>query len=211
MTCIRCQHQTCKRFGFFGKRRIQRWRCTSCNSTFCEPHTRLTRDTLLSKPDAAARAVQCLLEGCSIRSTERLTGINRNTIMRLLIVSGEPSEHLLDNRLRDLRPKRIQCDEIWTFVQKKARSRRFEPGEAGDQWIFVAMDADTKMVLNYEVGKRTRETTGNFLLGLQRTLSTERFQITTDGFHFYRAISGIFGTQVDFAQLIKPVRRFRPA
>jgi IS1 family transposase len=59
------------------------------------------------------------------------------------------------------------------------------------------------MVLNYEIGKRTRETTGNFLLGLQRTLSTERFQITTDGFHFYRAISGIFGTQVDFAQLIK--------
>ena len=89
MTCLRCQHQTCKKFGYFGKRRIQRWRCTSCKSTFCEPHARLTRDTMTANPDAAGRALHCLLEGCSIRSAERLTGLNRNTIMRLLLVAGE--------------------------------------------------------------------------------------------------------------------------
>jgi len=147
--------------------------------------------------------LSALVEGNSIRSIERMTGIHRDTICRLLVLAGEHSELLLDRKMRGLKPKNIQCDEIWTFVQKKARSRRFEPGEAGDQWIFVAMDADTKVVLNYEVGKRTRETTGNFLLGLQRTLSNERFQITTDGFHFYRAIQGIFGGQADFAQLVK--------
>jgi len=95
VTCKRCNHDACKRFGYFGKRRIQRWRCTSCKSTFCEPHTKLTRDTMLSQPDAAAQAIRCLLEGCSIRSTERLTGINRNTIMRLLVIAGERCEKLL--------------------------------------------------------------------------------------------------------------------
>ena len=64
--------------GYFGKRRIQRWRCTSCKTTFCEPHTRLTRAAMISQPEKAAPAIQCLLEGCSIRSTERLAGLNRN-------------------------------------------------------------------------------------------------------------------------------------
>lgn len=125
MTCIRCQHHTCKRFGYFGKRRIQRWRCNSCKATFCEPHTRLTRETLLSRPDVAARAIQCLVEGCSIRSTERLTGLNRNTIMRLLILVGARCSRLMDTRMRNLRPKYLQLDEIWPYVGKKARPNAF--------------------------------------------------------------------------------------
>jgi transposase-like protein len=133
MTCIRCQHQTCKRFGYFGKRRIQRWRCTSCKSTFCEPHAKLTRDTMLSQPDSAVRAIQCLLEGCSIRSTERLTGLNRNTIMRLLVVAGKRSARLMDARMRGLNCRYVQCDEIWTFVQKKQRHVRNGDREIGDQ------------------------------------------------------------------------------
>src|ERR1700684_1879072 len=113
MTCVRCQHSECKRFGYFGKRRIQRWRCTSCNSTFCEPHQKLTRDMMVANPEAAERALHCLLEGCSIRSTERLTGLNRNTIMRLLIVAGERSAGLMDARMRNLQPRYLQVDEIW--------------------------------------------------------------------------------------------------
>src|SRR2546430_2126293 len=156
MTCLRCQHQTCKRFGYFGKRRIQRWRCNFCRTTFCEPHTKLTRDTMLSKPDAATRAIHCLLEGCSIRSTERLTGLNRNTIMRLLIVAGQRCEKIMDEQMRQLQCVRVQCDEIWTFLMKKARRvRKDDPAEFGDQWIFVAMDADSKLVPSYMVGKRS--------------------------------------------------------
>src|SRR5438270_7392131 len=147
MTCIRCQHHTCKRFGYFGKRRIQRWRCNSCKSTFCEPHTRLTRETLLSNPDAAARAIHCLVEGCSIRTTERITGLNRNTIMRLLILVGARCSRLMDTMMRDLRPRYLQLDEIWTYVQKKARHvRKGDAPEFGDQWIFVAIDAESKLV-----------------------------------------------------------------
>src|SRR5713226_5703615 len=135
MTCTRCNHTTCKRFGYFGKRRIQRWRCSSCNSTFCEPHTKLTRDTMISRPIMGLQAVQCLIEGCSIRSTERLTGLNRNTILRLLEVIGPRCERLLDTKMRNLRCRYVQCDEIWTFVQKKQRQVRSgnNTQEIGDQ------------------------------------------------------------------------------
>ena len=81
------QHTTCVKADSFGKRHVQRWKCTSCKNRVSEPHTKLTRDTFLSNPEAAERALHCLLEGCSIRSTERLTGLNRNTIMRFLLRS----------------------------------------------------------------------------------------------------------------------------
>jgi transposase-like protein/IS1 family transposase len=204
MTCIRCQHQTCKRFGYFGKRRVQRWRCTFCKSTFCEPHAKLTRDTLLSNPDAAERAIKCLLEGCSIRSTERLTGLNRNTIMRLLEIVGERCEKLMDAKLRDLKCRYVQCDEIWSFVGKKQRQVRKEDGtEVGDQWIFVALDADTKLVASYCVGKRSIANTMAFIGDLHKRLA-QQIQLTTDGFHFYtKAVPEIFGLDVDFAQIVK--------
>jgi IS1 family transposase/transposase-like protein len=195
MTCRICRHQA-KRFGYFGKRRIQRYRCTSCKATFCEPHERLTRETMISRPDAAVRAIHCLLEGCSIRATERLTGLNRNTIMRLLIVAGDRTAITMETTMRNLRPKYLQCDEIWTFVKDDAP-------EMGDQWVFVALDEETKLVPYFEIGKRSKETTIMFLHGLKRCLSEDRFQITTDGFHFYRAIQGVFAGQADFAQLVK--------
>jgi transposase-like protein len=91
--------------GSFGKRHVQRWKCTSCKNRFSEPHEKLTRDTFQSNPQAAERALHCLLEGCSIRSTERLTGLNRNTIMRLLLVAGERSAKLMDARTKNLRTR----------------------------------------------------------------------------------------------------------
>jgi transposase-like protein/IS1 family transposase len=204
MTCIRCHHQTCKRFGYFGKRRIQRWRCNSCKSTFCEPHTKLTRDTMLANPDAAARAIQCLVEGCSIRSTERLTGLNRNTIMRLLILAGAHSARLMDERMHELHSRYLQVDEIWTFVQKKARRiRSSDSPEIGDQWIFVAIDAETKLIPSFRIGKRSRQDTTEFLWDLYRRLA-DRVQLTTDGLiHYTRMVPECFGLDVDFAQVVK--------
>ncbi len=204
MTCTRCNHTTCKRFGYFGKRRIQRWRCTSCKSTFCEAHTKLTRDTMTANPDAAIRAIQCLLEGCSIRSTERLTGLNRNTIMRLLILAGERSAHLMDSRMRDLHPRYLQIDEIWTFVQKKARHvRKDESPDLGDQWVYVAIDEETKLIPSFIIGKRHREVASTFLWDLYNRVAS-RVQITTDGLrHYTEGVPLAFGLDVDFAQLVK--------
>jgi IS1 family transposase len=73
----------------------------------------------------------------------------------------------------------------------------------GSQWIFVALDAETKLIPYFEVGKRTKETTLQFLNGLKWTLADHHFQITTDGYHFYRSIQSVFAGRVDFAQLVK--------
>jgi transposase-like protein len=193
MTCVRCQHSECKRFGFFGKRRVQRWRCNSCNSTFCEPHARLTRAAMLSQPKAAEQAIRCLLEGCSIRSTERLTGLNRNTIMRLLLIAGERSVALMDARMTNLRPRYLQIDEIWTFVAKKARNvRKDDSPEMGDQWVFVAMDAENKLVPSYFVGRRTSINTKTFMHDLYKRTASH-VQITTDGYlHLPDCCAGCF-------------------
>src|SRR5579863_4923292 len=204
MTCLRCQHQTCKKFGYFGKRRIQRWRCSSCRSTFCEPHTKLTRATMISQPETAARAIQCLLEGCSIRSTERLTGLNRNTIMSLLLIAGERSETIMNTTMRGLQSRYLQVDEIWTFCQKKQRRvRKGDSPEVGDQWVYVAIDAETKLIPSFYVGKRFRPDTAAFLWDLNQRLAN-RVQLTTDGLNHYTvSVPECFGTDVDFAQLVK--------
>jgi transposase-like protein/IS1 family transposase len=205
MTCIRCQHQSCKRFGTYGTRRIQRWRCLSCKATFAEPQPQSALGAMRTSEDAAIRAIRCLLEGCSIRSTERLTGLNRNTIMRLLEVIGPRCAALLNARMRNLPCRYVQCDEIWTFVRKKQRQVRGDADsyEIGDQWVFVAMDADTKLVASFCVGKRTMATTRAFISDLHGRLA-EQIQLTTDGFHFYNsAVADTFGLDVDFAQLVK--------
>jgi transposase-like protein/IS1 family transposase len=204
MTCTKCQHQVCKKFGYFGKRRIQRWRCTSCQSTFCEPHDKLTRDTMTANPDAAERALHCLLEGCSIRSAERLTGLNRNTIMRLLLVAGELSARLMDGRMRELNSRYLQVDEIWCYVGKKRRNvRSGDSPEFGDQWIYVAIDAETKLVPSFRIGKRVRPDTWAFLWDLHHRIAN-RVQLTTDGLNHYTvSVPECFGTDVDFAQLTK--------
>ena len=155
--------------------------------------------------DRAVLALQLLLEGSSIRSTERITRLDRNTIMRLLVLAGERCAALLDTRMRNVRAKYIQADEIWTYVGKKDKHVRVDdPDEFGNQWIFVGMDPQTKLIPSFVVGKRTKETTLAFLSDLKGRLVDARFQLTTDGFHFYeRGVEDVFGGTVDFAQLIK--------
>ncbi len=154
--------------------------------------------------DAAARALHCLLEGCSIRSTERLTGLNRNTIMRVLLVAGERSARLMDVRMRGLHTRYLQVDEIWTFVQKKKRNRRSDDSpEVGDAWVFVALDEETKLIPTFFVGKRLKVDTNMFLWDLYGRING-RTQITTDGLHHYReGVPLSFGLDADFAQLVK--------
>jgi transposase-like protein/IS1 family transposase len=205
MTCLRCKHQGAKKFGTYGKRRIQRYRCISCRSTFAEPQPTSPLGTMRTSEEAAIHAMQCLIEGCSIRSTERLTGLNRNTILRLLEMIGPRCARLMDSRMRGLHCRYVQCDEIWTFVQKKQRQVRGDanPYEIGDQWVFVAMDAETKLVASFQVGKRTMESTKALISDLHGRLANQ-IQLTTDGFHFYqKAVEEAFGLDVDFAQLVK--------
>lgn len=193
MTCIRCQHQTCKRFGYFGKRRIQRWRCNSCNSTFCEPVSKL--GTHYTAPETAAKALALMLEGMSVRAISRITGLHKGTVLGLMNTAAANVTHLMNAKMRGISARYVQSDEIWCFVGKKRRNvRESDPAEMGDAWVFVAMDAETKLVPSFVIGKRTKETTLRFLRDLQSRLTHSRFQLTTDGFHFYeRGVEDLFG------------------
>jgi IS1 family transposase len=154
--------------------------------------------------DKKLSVVSALVEGNSVRSIERITGVHRDTICRLLVDVGDSCLELMDGRMKNLRCGYVQCDEIWTYVGKKQRHKREgESPELGDQWVFVAMDEETKLVPVFTVGKRTEETTWYFINDLADRLAN-RIQLTTDGFVFYRKIvEETFGSEIDFAQLVK--------
>lgn len=149
--------------------------------------------------------LSALLEGCSIRSTERLTGVHRDTIMRLLVKAGDGCERLLADRMQGLGCRRIQVDEIWTYVQKKQRHVQAtdDPTRTGDVWTFVALDADTKLIPAYRVGARTAPVATAFMQDLAGRL-TNRVQLSSDALTAYvNAIDEAFGSNVDYGQIVK--------
>jgi IS1 family transposase len=150
------------------------------------------------------QAIACLVEGNSIRSTERLVNTHRDTIMRLGVQVGDGCRRLLDGMLRDLNVNVIELDEQWAFIQKKAK--RVQPGdpkEYGDCYLFLALDATSKTVLTYVVGKRSTENTRAIVADL-RARVLNRPQITADGWSAYPdAIERAFGDDADFATIVK--------
>ena len=146
-----------------------------------------------------------LLEGCSIRSAERMTGVHRDTIMRLLVSVGEGCERFLDERMQGLKCRRLQVDEIWTYVKKKQRHVLVsdDPTRTGDVWTFVALDADTKLVPTYRVGERNAKVATDFIADLSSRL-TNRVQLSSDALPAYvNAIERAFGANVDYGQIVK--------
>lgn len=150
--------------------------------------------------------VNALVEGCSIRSTERMTGVNRETIGTLLVRVGNGCADLLNEKMVDLDCDRLEIDELWAFVGKKQRHVTAEDDKSrvGDTWTFVAVDADTKLVPAFLVGKRDAACTHAFIADVARRLQG-RVQISTDGLRSYiDAIGHQFGAGgVDYAQLHK--------
>src|SRR5258708_25226203 len=92
--------------------------------------------------------LKALVEGVSVRGTERLTGVCREAILSLLVRVGAGCAALLNERMRDLPCERLEIDELWAFVQKKQRHVREtdDPSLVGDTWTYVAIDATTKLV-----------------------------------------------------------------
>ncbi len=154
------------------------------------------------------QVLNILVEGNSIRSTERLTGVHRDTIMRLILSAGEKCKSAMNTHLKDFHSKHIQADEVWCYVGKKEktlkRSKRYDYTQ-GDQYVFIAIDADSKLIPAYVVGKRDAMTAHKFMLRLHEKLQGNgRIQLTTDGLNAYLpAVEDAFGGEVDYAQLIK--------
>lgn len=150
-------------------------------------------------------AISALAEGTSIRAVERMTGVHRDTIMRLAVRVGQGCAELLDKTMHDLPCRRIQLDEIWGFIGKKQRFTKIgdQARGLGDVWTYVALDADTKLVPAYSVGKRDNYHTNAFLEDLAKRMKN-RVQVSTDGLDSYpNAIERGFGCEVDYGQIVK--------
>jgi len=158
-------------------------------------------------PEKQGTAVAMLCEGNSIRSVERMTGIHRDTIMRLGVRIGEACRNLMDQTMRELPCEKIEVDEIWGYVGKKQRQVTSEDDASlGDVWTFVAIDPASKAVPTFRVGKRDAEHTNAFIADVAaRTLN--RIKLSSDGLkHYVPAVEAAFGGEVDFGTIVKTYR-----
>src|SRR6266700_6485608 len=167
------------------------------------------------------RVVAALVEGNSIRSTSRMTGVARNTVTKLLVDLGQVCMKYHDAHVRDVRVRRLQCDEIWAYVGAKSKNVSAAKKEIGwgDVWTWVGIDADTKLVVSYLVGGRGADWAMDFMQDAASRIKGH-VQITTDGHKAYlEAVEGAFGMDCDYAQLQKiygapsdeEARRYSPA
>ncbi len=149
--------------------------------------------------------ISSLVEGCSIRSTERMTGVHRDTIMRLTNRVGNACQKLMDEKMRNLKCKKVQVDEVWCYVGKKQRhvKNTDDINQCGDFWAWVAIDADSKLVPTYKIGKRDRWMAREFINDLSSRLSN-RVQLSSDKLgHYIDAVEEGFGYEVDYGQIVK--------
>jgi IS1 family transposase len=164
----------------------------------------------MNKLDSAKRTqiVSAIVEGCSIRSIVRMTGASKNTIAKLLVELGAACSEYMDKALVNLKSEHIQCDEIWSFIAAKQRNvtpeLRAQNPAAGDCWTWVALDADSKLVVSWRVGKRDWESAKDLAVDIQKRLAN-RVQLTSDGLKFYfHAVSYAFGQEnIDYGVLEK--------
>ena len=155
-------------------------------------------------PHQQERVIHLLLEGCSIRSAHRLTGVHRDTIARLLIRTGRHCESLMSTRIRGVRSVLLEVDEAWTYVGKKdKRLCPTDASELGSQWIFIARCRDTRLVPAFAVGKRTTAVARRLMETLGARLAA-RPRIVTDALEAYKeAVEGSFGSAVDYTVMTK--------
>ena len=200
MECPNCQ-QPARKIGFT-KAGTQRFRCDACKKSF-SPAKSLG---IMRLPmDKAVAVLHQLLEGSSVRSTSRLTGVDRDTVLSLMNHVGANCKRMLESKLANVCVNDIQADEIWSFVgcKEKTRAAKNYGDFMGDAYCFVGIERTSKLIVAWHLGKRTPEDTILFAHKLDKA-TTGHFQITTDGFTPYRnTIPQTFGSRVDFMQLIK--------
>ena len=147
-----------------------------------------------------------LCEGSSMRATSRVADVSINTVTKLLVDAGNVCERFHDEAVRGVRASQIQCDEIWSFNNAKARNvptAKAAPEWAGDVWTWTALDRDSKLIVSYLIGGRDSAYATAFIDDLRDRLAN-RVQLTTDGHRAYlSAVERAFGEDVDYAQLVK--------
>ncbi|HEX8735661.1 MAG TPA: IS1 family transposase [Pyrinomonadaceae bacterium] len=187
----------------------QRFKCLACGKTFTA--TGKLEGKKLSA-DKIELCIQLLVEGNSIRSTERITGVHRDTIIRLLETVGERCLAIQETLVRNVKVENIEADEIWAYIgmkQKTANKNGFGDDETkGSVYTFTAIEKDSKLIVAWHLGKRSEQDALIFLEKLYvATEPTKRFQMSTDAFKGYdHTVNEVLGTKVDYGQVIKLYR-----
>ena len=157
--------------------------------------------------DKQAQILNLLVEGSSMRSISRVTGVSINTVTKLLVAAGEACAAFHDQAVRDVPSRKVQCDEVWSFCYAKAKNVEYAkaaPAEAGDVWTWTGIDADSKLIVSWHVSPSRDSDAAIEIMDDMRARLANRVQITTDGLKSYlEAVEGAFGGDVDYAQLIK--------
>lgn len=156
--------------------------------------------------DRRAVVLTLLCEGNSLRAISRITGVSLDTVTKLLVDAGRACQAFHDEAVRNVRAKRVQCDEIWSFTYAKAKNvptAKAAPEGAGDTWTWTALDADSKLIVSWLVGGRDAEYAAAFMRDVAGRLAN-RVQLTTDAHKPYlEAVEGAFGADIDYAVLVK--------
>lgn len=187
----------------------QRFRCLACGKTYIEPKDKPLGIMRLSE-EKALMCLKLLVEGTSVRATERITGVHRDTVLSLLEVVGKKCLAIQENLIKNVKVSDVQADEIWAFVgmkQKTANKQGLDDNEqVGSAYTFTAIESDSKLIVAWHLGRRTEEDTLIFLDKLYNAIdgATNRFQMSTDGFRGYEhTVNEVLGTKADYGQVIK--------
>src|SRR5271165_3473688 len=201
MTCKRCHHVV-RKFGTYGKRKLQRYRCIACKITFSEPAPKLGRH--YTDPETAAKVLSLMLEGMSVRAIERFTELHRDTILSLMNTAAVKARAVLDSRVQHIAPRYVQVDEMWGYVHtREPNLNEGDPDEWGSTMVWLALDSETKLLISHHIGTRNGVNAHAFVCDLRKR-TDGRYQVTSDQYNGYvGAIREHFGQNVDFGQLRK--------
>jgi transposase-like protein len=206
VTCHNCKTEVFK-FGFH--KGYQRYCCKQCNKTFTDiPPKPL--DNLRVSQDKAVQVINLLIEGVGIRAIERLTQLNRRTVLGILELAGEKCERFMEARIRDVQAEQIQADELYCFVRVRQQNAEPDATDCGEFFAYLAIDADSKLIITHRTGKRTSENTRAFITNLKERVAPG-FQLTTDAFGQYcgetGAVRTIMGSGINYATETKHFAR----
>jgi transposase-like protein/IS1 family transposase len=193
--------------GFYGRNRVQRWKCQQCRKRFAQPqHKPFGADVRLPQ-EKVCMILYCLVEGNSVRGTARLCDVEKRTVLNLLKLAGEACERLFTERVRSVRVGELELDEVWTFVgckQKGLTPERAEKGMVGDAYTFIGLERTSKLVVAWHLGKRDRVNTEYFISKIRWATAPSQFDVSTDAFQPYdNAIDSGLDDRANHSQVVK--------
>lgn len=206
MNCPKCNSLFTKKDGK-DRTGTQRYKCTECGKRYSVTKDKLLGAMILSE-EKALLCLNLLVEGNSVRSTERITGVHRDTILSLLETVGKKCIWLQESLVRDVKVGFVEADEIWSFVAMKDKTKNVKEisnEQIGSAYTFTAIDAESKLIVAWHLGTRTEDHALTFLRKIRDAVSEDtEFQLSTDAFGGYKnTVPAILGRQAHYGQVIK--------